>query len=918
MRRLLGVAIVTWLAFSLSACEPVELTAQTNGSDETPLVSSQPVVTNTVSPSPTVTPDPVEQALASGDFRHIDSDAQLIDAITATLNARKSLYDGVLAQLSEGVGAVTWDPTHDAAMLTGTFGRHQVLLETNAAFNEGYDAKTRTLALAGTSPSKFIALGSNPMRTMKRGFEANDSLNQWMGNAVSWLVGSPVSSQRIVLAQMGQNYFFPDQTSTRDWFVEQYPQAQLASDCSDEKLATCLAQQTDLLVISQVSSLAPEVLAEAVEQAMVAGVPVLYMHYDGGMTDAGRALFELFGIQYHHDNYWHKLGLKDYQVAQQGELPVNWQATTRLLAGLANGAYGYDVACYGDEGVECTEFDNVFGQDFSEPANFLRATLNSQDATNTNIMSQDSLLALWVLLGDYYRDQIEYPVKDAMAASYQPTDTFVKAYLADHLVFNSRLLAPVPQDLGNFSRTDFSHITPTDVTRTYTSRRHMRAAGVYALPGQTVTVTRTDTSDVGVRIQVNTQRQGSTKEWESYRRPEFLKSQAMTLSAGESIEFTSVYGGPIQVLYDANGEQVDLTFANIGQHPYWASQEDNQNFAQAMAAGDYDWAEISTAGFEVHSQLDKMRRTIEPYTNAGDLASLVEVYTSSYPHALAGFEGPGVIVIDEVHEFAETKGWAIANIDLVKHMNADQPTCGWGCSGNPYDAGWNFSPTGHGDLHELGHGLERSFFRFEGWGGHSTTNFYSYYSKSRFYDETGGAPSCQSLPFEDMYSHIQTAQQQEDPAAYMSENPLNSWSQATATHIQWFMAAQQANVVANGFHVLPRLHIYERNLYSADNNADTWAALAPSLGYTNMSLETYNTLSHNDRLIMAMSVVTEHDMRDFFAPYGYLMSDEAAAELQALSLPVMPAQFFAMEKGSDYCLSLAQTAISYDSAWPSQ
>lgn len=50
-------------------------------------------------------------------------------------------------------------------------------------------------------------------------------------------------------------------------------------------------------------------------------------------------------------------------------------------------------------------------------------------------------------------------------------------------------------------------------------------------------------------------------------------------------------------------------------------------------------------------------------------------------------------------------------------MNADQATCGYGCSGNPYDAYWAFSPLGHGDLHELGHGLEKGRFRFAGWEG---------------------------------------------------------------------------------------------------------------------------------------------------------------------------------------------------------
>ncbi|WP_119396058.1 ImpA family metalloprotease [Salinibius halmophilus] len=892
------IAILAITAVLLAACEPITINP------------------GSAAPTPTVTPDAVSQALASGDFRYIESEAQLLDAIDTEIDARTHQFDDALAQLSAGVGPITWDPTHDAAMLSGTFGQHQVLLETNAAFADDKSAQTKTIALAGKSPSRFIALGSNPMRTMARNFESNENLNLWLDNALTWLMAETPDSQRVVIAQMGQNYYFPDQSSTRDWFQTRHSNIALATDCDNELLAACLVEPTDLLVISQVSSLDAQTLANVVEAAMVAGTPVLYMHYDGGMTDAGRALFDVFGIDYQNDNYWHKLGLREQAPTATAQVPAPWQSAKLLVDGLKQNQFQFDVACYASMAPECEQFNDRFAEQFSGAANHLRAALNGYDERNENVFDRDRLLALWVLLGDFYRQEISYPVKESMTASDTPTNTFVQAYLADHLVFNARPYAPVPNDLGNFSRTDFSHVTPVDMTRTYQSKRYMRAAGVYAIPGETVRVTRSDTSDVEVRIQINTQRPGSTKEWDNYRRPEFVRSQPMRIASGQSIEFTSVYGGPIQVLYGSNDLPVTLAFENVGEHPYWASEADNAKFAEQMAAGDYDWAEISTAGFEVHSQLEKMRTTISPYQNAAELAGLVETYTNSYPHALAGFQGPAVAVIDEVHEFVAAKGWQVANIDMVKHMNADQPTCGWGCSGNPYDAGWNFSPVGHGDLHELGHGLERGFFRFEGWGGHSTTNFYSYYSKARFNAETQDATTCQNLPFKEMHERIAFAQTQADPLSYMQANPLNSWSQATATHIQWFMAVQNAGIVENGFHVLPRLHIYERYLWQADNNGEEWAKLAASLGYTTLSLEQYEALSQNDRLIMAMSVVSERDMRAFLAPYGYVMSDLAAQELARLNLEAMPVQYFAMQNGSDYCLSLEQQPISYSDTWP--
>jgi len=89
--------------------------------------------------------------------------------------------------------------------------------------------------------------------------------------------------------------------------------------------------------------------------------------------------------------------------------------------------------------------------------------------------------------------------------------------------------------------------------------------------------------------------------------------------------------------------------------------------------------------------------------NGGTPKELVDAtmrYVHNFPHVLAGFQGAGIDVVDEIHQFATSNNLQVHNLDLIKHMNADQATCGYGCSGNPYDAYWSFSPIGHGDIHE--------------------------------------------------------------------------------------------------------------------------------------------------------------------------------------------------------------------------
>jgi hypothetical protein len=514
-----------------------------------------------------------------------------------------------------------------------------------------------------------------------------------------------------------------------------------------------------------------------------------------------------------------------------------------------------------------------------------------------------------VLLADYYRQSIRYP----MNVSTTPANDFLQAYFADHLVYNSRQFNALQTDLGNFSRTDFSHVTPSSKTININSKVSFRSTGVYALPGQTMTIHRTDNSEVEVSVFINTQRSASTHEFEGngYNRPKYLQSVAVSIEPGETISLNSPYGGPVQLKFSVNDKAVAITFSNIGQHPHWASAADDESFAEKMVAAEFDWAEIVTPNFEVHSQLSKMNSSLNNvnFPSAAEIAAGTEQYIHNFPHVLAGFKGPGIDVVAEIHDFADNKGWSIDTLDYVKHMNADQPTCGSGCSGNPYDAGWNFSPTGHGDIHELGHGLEKGKFRFAGWDGHASTNPYSYYSKTQFHQLTNTASSCQALPSQAMFETLKSSLLEADKFAHMQTASLTSWSQGMAIYVQMMMAAQDQGDLLDGWHLLARLHILLREFERADNNDDDWLARRDSLGFGSFTRADAQALNNNDWLVIAISTITGRDYRDFLTMWGLSFSNAASSQVASLAYPVIAPTFYDTS-GGDYCLGLDKAPIA--------
>ncbi|MGX1925298.1 ImpA family metalloprotease [Vibrio sp. NH-7] len=868
----------------------------------------------------------VERALISGNALAVKDANAFISYNRTWVESHKKVFDQVKKSINGETSGLFWDPTHDAAILSPTYGFNDTILMTNKAMQDGYTDQTLSIGVAGVEPSRYAVLASNPFRTSKRfPSSVNDQMAQWMDNLLVWLNGAPFAGEtKVVIAQMDQSYYFPDETATREWLDARYGNRLKYNDantCDGASLLACVEAKPNLLILSQHLEQADELksVEQAVARAKQLNIPILYLHWDGGMTALGQSLFREFRVNYVGDNYWRKLGVSDWngnELLNTVPEHIEWQQT--LLKRLEDDSFTVDLTLCDDK--SCPDEANM-ATEFYSAAQSIRNQLGLLDEQGIRLFDSKGYEyeKSIVLLADHYRQDVQFP----MDKSTTERINFLRSYFADYVQYNSRDINPAQPDMGNFSRSEFDdQVERVTHTVNLESKRNFRAAGVYALPGETFTVTRNDRSPVTTKIVVNTLRSGATHEFSKngYSRPKLLTSHAYTVQPGETIRLTSSYGGPVQVHFDTNNQPVELTFQGVARHPVWRSSADNESFVTQLNAGQFDWAELITPGFEVHSKTDKMMESIgaEDWAQPADMALATERYVHNLPHTLAGFQGPGIDKIADIHQYAETKGWQIETIDIVKHMNADQATCGYGCSGNPYDAYWSFHPLGHGDLHELGHGLEKGRFRFAGWEGHSTTNYYSYYSKSRYLAETGRESTCQNLDFAGQYQLLQQSRLNPDPNAFMAAQNQTGWSWGARVVIQIMMQAENQGVVNNGWHLLGRLHILEREFNRLKSDDELWLASRANIGFASYSRDEANAISNNDWLLIAFSTITSRDMRQYLDMWGFSFSDKAKQEVIAKSLQSMPLSYFATS-GTGYCRDeFAKTEIPVDgtTVWP--
>jgi hypothetical protein len=872
----------------------------------------------------------VTKALANGDAKQIGDSGELISAINNTIQTYKKLDDASISRIfnlsANGVGSISWDPTHDAALLNPTFGKNSALLTT---------ANGNNLAIVGQADNnRYLVMGANPFRVV-----GNDGMNQTMLNSLSWLTGKTRGdAMKVVIAQMDESYWFKDESATRSWLKTNWGSnltTNTADSCDGTALKSCLDAKPDLLIISQVSAADQNVVAirEQVAAAMAAGIPVLYIHHDGDLKPLGKELLGLLNVNYSGDNK----GLNDKVVnldgsTQLSRAPAYLERIATLVNTLQSGSFSFSTI---------DPDSDAYKNEFLSGAQAIKMIVDELDRDNRDIFSMPNfdIEKMTILLADKYRQEISYP----MDVASTPASTFLRAYFADHVVYNSRKVNPAQPNLGTFSSKNLSTIASFSKTVSLTSAGPFRAAGVYALPGRTFRVTRLDSnSDVTTRVFVNSARAGSTHEMDpkGYTRPKFLQSARIPVTAGTTTYVTSPYGGPVEIEFSKSDVNVQLQFEEVGQHPFWRSTEDSASFSEAIARNEYDWAEISAESFEIHSKADRlvkgsMSGTL--WSTPETLALAAMRYSHNYTSILAGFQGKGIDQEPEVYGWAQTNGFTMSTRTNIQHMNADQATCGAGCSGNPYDTWGAYEPIEHGNLHEIGHGLQsgRMLLSHGSYthGVHGATNFYSTYARTRFFEEThmqnkvGGTTKTSkdicnaSTPSKTVFDALVAAAGTANPGQTMETRLETELTQLAtigsstalgnmgdgynyAMFDQLSMQARKRNKLDNGNHLIARLHIIERAFNSARANETTWAAAKNNLGFGNYSLAEASAIKTNDWIVIAASKSVGLDYRQLLDMLGARFSDKASAQVASLGYTVANVVGRELITSNNYCASV--------------
>lgn len=844
-----------------------------------------------------------QKAIEDGDASNL-SKAYLFEKIDNTMLSVKSGNSLLKGLYNDEVIAYT--PSKNSQILLNP-------LDSPTLFPIIFGNGKNTLALAGDyDKTRISVFASSPTKNFDDGID--ESFKPQFNRLLAWLLqDEPINISRlndsnsIAISFMGSST-----TSIKNYLSIVMPNSNI-TECNDIATLSSCYSGVDLIITGSSSSDSnPDVnkIKSATIESLTNKTPILYLHTSGwSMNTVSDTFSETLGFTLKYaGNYFRKdtASWLNYSQMQNAIYTyLGYDDFEPILEHLKKRDFTLDLSQCDDKGESC-EYNALFGDTMKS----IHDNIVSLESKNIDIFENNAypLQKYFVLLGDKYRQEVNFP----MDKSTTDTNTFLESLFADYTHYSYRRINPTQKDMGNFSRSDFSHITPITKTVTKVSRKPFRSTGLYALPSKNITITRNDSSDVKVSVFINTLRSGSTHVFEEngYKRPKFLQSAKYTILPNETIVITSAYGGPLQLGFDSNDKNVSLTFSNVGEHAYWASSADDSSFSSKLEANEYDWAEITTSGFEVHSTLSKMKESIANYGSATNLTTLTNKYTYNLPLVLAGLQGSGIDVVAEIHDFAIAKGWNIDNIEQVKHMNADQASCGYGCSGNPYDAYWAFDPLGHGDLHEIGHSLEKSRFRFSGWEGHSTTNPYSYYTKSRYFSDTANDPNCQNLPFEQTFDLLQQSVQESNATAYLQANLWpGKWSNQVLFTIESMMSIERMSKdntitgvasLENGWHLLAREQILEREFSRAIKDTSVWEAKKVSLGFSSYTLDEAKNISNNDWKLIALSTVAEADFRNYLTIWGIEYSTKANAQVASFSYPSVPTNFY---KSSDngYC-----------------
>ncbi len=885
------------LAFSLlTACGGG---GSDNGSQGSATTSPATTETPTTEP-PVTTPetvDPITRALVDGDASYITDSRTLIEQIISLLNQLKTQQNTTVTSIFAG-DAINYAPGNRNQLFNIT------RLESTFPLITGNDG--RYLAVAGETTARYAAFGEGVLNGLQSG--DYPAMATPVKQLLAWLLKTDMA-QLNQSRNVALSYFGWLESGSKNWLAAQADQWQLTTCSDSSQLANCY-EGKDLIIISWNGADDSDASAtrSALQAAIARGTPVFYIHdWYEAYNEVAHTVADLLGTSLPYGgNYWANSSANwtnSEQMLTQGNL---YDTLLTPVEHLRDRDFAFDWSgCTSSVGkVSC---DNVSGinEAFFNGAQAFKTSLNSLDQQGTALFSgeENQLLKLMVLLGDKLRESIQYP----MDKETSDTTDFMSAYFADHLTYYNRTINPAQADLGNFSEnlTSGNALIPQQAV-SLTSNGHSGYAGtgLYVMPGQTIKVTRTDNTDTSVTLFINTQRTGSTREFNSnqYQRPKFLKSPSMKLTPQQPLTLTSPYGGPLMVYLSATDTPQTITFTveQSTRYPYLTDFAQASSFVNELRSSSLNWAGIKTDFIEINSRKNKMLTFIDSAPYNGNVQTAMDdvwVYMVQGTYNLAGFQGSGLSMDTEVSNFCTGKGWNCADTTIHakpqrQHINVDEAAhCGGGCSGNPYDQSWALTPLGWGESHEIGHNLQRG--RLKIYGGRSTevsNNIFPAYKGWQYFKDHGTqVSSCSRGGAQAAFDILQAGAKAANPTSYVKDA---LWSQTgtydmagerLAFYIQMAFAANQLGSLDHGWQLFTLMYLHERLFSDALRSDSHWQSENTKLGFSNYTTRP-TSITAEDFMLISHSLITNTDQRPFYDMWGIEYSSEASAQVAALGL----------------------------------
>lgn len=939
--------------------------------------------TATMTADCTITPAFISNA--ENAIRHQDhslaSANELIDFSTAKLASIDAVRKAQITQLYQGVGSsISWHPTHDSITFSSFMPENTFTLLPSNVDGSGASA-VRGLVMAGEQQGqRYAAMGGNL-------FSVNTSAQTdvLLKNLIAWLTQG--SDQRdglnIITAQMpsrADSWYFPHNEGIRTWLTTHYPNAHsinTANSCDYSALASCIDnQKPDLIVISDIDrdGLGYAGVKAAIAKAKAAGIPLLLSNYRREQSPMLSPLYLEMGLST-AGNYWSKLNADNLNVSSILAEDKALEDVKKLLANLREQRFDTQVLndCTGNY-LSCNS--SAFVEAFKAGADWYRSSAETLDINSIDVFSRTNfpLMKAGLLLADKYRSEIDYPI------AYSEFSQWQQALFADWTVSYARAHNLAQADLGeyvtdkaNLSKGTNAHYAyPATVserkTITVPYSGQWTTTGWYALPGQTIKFSRFDNTNANVEIKLNYHRRNTNRAFEQkvYRAPLELAQQRIKLAKGQSIEFSTPYGGPIY-LYISGGEgalSVDINAQNVAKHP---SIMDFSNPAEITAFNDkiqnteLPHVDLRTDGAEQHLRRDRFMNAIGGNVHDVNalLNSIVDDHINSV-YTLAGLKIQGKSLTESLPTDVLSSCQALFGQDcidtslhtrtIIQHANYDQNAhCGSGCSGNPWDAAWNISPTGWGDNHELGHNLQTNRLNVQyataanndnwtGYGsraGENSNNIFPYVVKWKtHYLRDGNTNTINDghMNHKDLfYVFMSDAAGTTDTSGKrvvfganckvldIGEDRYTApWaSNAYAVHNGYRMAfyiqmalkahgmtLSDGTTLTNGFNLFTLLYQHSRIFGKYANNASDWEANRSKLGFDLFPFDGHSVyggknvrdIPGNDFMLVSLSKLTGKDWRSHFDMLGLRYSNLAVAQVTAnATLGTVPMGMYELE-----------------------